>query len=194
MITKSVRAGEYTAPPGAGAHDHGDLGNDAGSQDIAHEDLAVGSKAAHALLDAGAAGVVEADERDAALQGQVLDPADLVGLHHAEGAAEHREVLGEDGDAAAIDATEAGDDAVARILLVVQTEVRHVVGGQGAQFLEGPLVQQQGQTLPRGQLPFGVLLFDALGAAPQQCLFAHLAQFHQVIVHAGLHMDKMFHP
>ena len=39
--TKSVIAGEYTAPPGAGTYDHGDLGHHPRSKHVAVEDVRV---------------------------------------------------------------------------------------------------------------------------------------------------------
>jgi hypothetical protein len=48
-----------------GAHQDGDLGNDAGSQDLRAESPAVGFQGVHPFLQTGAAGIVHADERPA---------------------------------------------------------------------------------------------------------------------------------
>ena len=48
---------------GAGSHDAGDLGNDPAGHDVAVKDLAVGGQGVDAFLDAGAARVVQADDR-----------------------------------------------------------------------------------------------------------------------------------
>ncbi|GAB3622620.1 hypothetical protein GCM10027418_07020 [Mariniluteicoccus endophyticus] len=101
---------------------------------------------------------------------------DLLRLDLGERPAEHREVLSEDGDAAAVDLAEAGDDAVPGEVLVGHAEVVDVVGGQRAEFLEGALVEQDRQALARGQFPFRVLLVDAARTAAGQCLLAQFAQ------------------
>ena len=63
MKMKSVMAGRVDGAAGAGAHDGGDLGHDAGGQRVAQEDVGVAAEADDAFLDAGAAGVVQADDR-----------------------------------------------------------------------------------------------------------------------------------
>ena len=162
---------------GARPEDQRDLRDDAGGHHVAHEHLAVGGEAAHALLDARAARVVEADQRDAALERQVLDAADLLRLHLGERAAEDGEVLREDRDAPAVDLAEAGDDAVAGEALLVQAESVHVVRGERAELLERALVEQQREPLARRELAARVLLLDALLAAAEHRAAAHLAQF-----------------
>ena len=98
---------------GARAHDQGDLRDDAGGVHVAPEDLAVEAERDHALLDAGAAALVDADDRAAGLDREVHDLDDLLAVDLAERAAEDGEVLGEHADLAAVDGAVAGDDAVA---------------------------------------------------------------------------------
>ena len=104
---------------GAGAHDHGNLRNDAGGQHIALEHLAIAAERRDAFLDARAAGVEKADDRRAVLQRHVLQLDDLLRVGLGERAAEDGEVLGEDEDHAAVDRAPAGDDAVAGDLLAL---------------------------------------------------------------------------
>src|SRR5205823_2913203 len=78
---------------GAGAADDRDLGHGAGEHDVGVEDTAVAGQRVDALLDAGAAGVVEEHERAAALERQLHHVGDLVGVDLAGGAAEYGEVL-----------------------------------------------------------------------------------------------------
>ena len=101
---------------GAGAHDQRDLRDHARGHDVAQEDVGVATKRGHALLDARAAAVVEADDRRADLHGQVHDLADLLGVRFRERAAEDGEVLAEDEDEPAVDLAVAGDHAVAEVL------------------------------------------------------------------------------
>ena len=64
----------------AGAEDGGDLRDDAGGERVAQEDVGVAAERDHALLDAGAARVVEPDHRRAVPHRQVHDLADLLGV------------------------------------------------------------------------------------------------------------------
>ena len=63
---------------GARPHDHADLRDDARGDDVALEHLAVAAERRHALLDARAAGVEQADDRRARLHRHVLDLDDLL--------------------------------------------------------------------------------------------------------------------
>ena len=93
-----------------------------------HDDVvAVEPQRDDALLDARAAGVVQAHDRAAGLQGEVHDLADLLAVDLAEGAAEDGEVLREDGDGAAVDGAVAGDDAVTVGTLGIEAEVVRAV-------------------------------------------------------------------
>jgi len=100
-------------PAGRGAHDQRDLRDDAGGKRVALEDLAVEGERDHTLLDAGAAALVDADQRDARLEGEVLDLDDLLAVDLTERAAEDGHVLREDAHGAAVDGPGARDDAVA---------------------------------------------------------------------------------
>ena len=105
----------------------GDLRDDARREHVAQEDVAVAAERHDAFLDARAGAVVEADERRADLRGEVHDLADLLGERAREAAAEDGEVLREQEDLPAVDLAVAGDDAVARDLLLVRAEVRAAV-------------------------------------------------------------------
>ena len=80
---------------------------------VAAEDLAVQAERDHALLDAGAGALVDADDRAAGLDREVHHLGDLLAVDLAERAAEDGEVLGEHADLAAVDGAVAGDHAVA---------------------------------------------------------------------------------
>ena len=98
-----------------------------------------------------------------------------MGLDLGEGAAHHREVLGEDRHPAPVDLTQAGDDPIARIPLLAHAEVGDIVGGESAELLKGLFVQEMGQPLARGELAPIVLLLDPLRASAPQRLLAKLA-------------------
>jgi len=63
--------GGVDAAAGAGAHDDGYLRYDSRGEDVTREDIAVAFEGDDALLDAGAAAVVDADDGGAVLHRQV---------------------------------------------------------------------------------------------------------------------------
>ena len=150
---------------GARAHDERDLRDHAAGPDVAEEDLAVEAQRDDALLDARAAGVVDADDRAADLHGEVHHLDDLLAEDLAERAAEDREVLREDADLAAVDRAVAGDDSVAVRAVVLLAEVGRPVPGQLVELHKRVRVEQQVDAFARGLLAAGVLLVDRAGRA-----------------------------
>ena len=145
---------------GARAHDQRDLRDHAGALDVAHEHVAVGAERHDALLDAGAARVVDADHGAADLGRQVHDLHHLLGHHLAERAAEDREVLAEDAHAAALDRAVAGDHGVAPGPVLLHPELVRAVAHEGVELLEGAGVEQLLDPLAGRVLALGVLLLD----------------------------------
>ena len=164
ITTKSVSAGEYTAPPARRAHDQRDLRDHAGAAHVAHEDLAVEAERDHALLDPRAAAVVDPDHRAADLGGDVHHLDDLLAVHLAERAAEHRGVLAEHRDRPAVDGAGAGDHAVAERAPLLHAEVGGAVPGQGVELDERARVEQHLQPLAGGVAALGVLALGRLGS------------------------------
>ena len=119
---------------GGGAHDEADLWDDAGCEDVSDKHVAVTGEAVHALLDARAAGVHDADDRRAGLHRHVLNLVDLAGGGEGEGAAEDGEIKGVDEDGSAIDCAIARNDGVAGDLAVGEAKLKDVVGGEGVEF------------------------------------------------------------
>jgi len=115
-------------------HDQRDLRDHPGALDVAHEDVPVGAERDDALLDARAARVVDADDRAADLRGEVHDLAHLLGHDLAERAAEDREVLGEDADAAALDRPVPRDHRVAPSAVLLHVEVDRAVADEGVEL------------------------------------------------------------
>jgi hypothetical protein len=152
--------GGVDVPTGRGAHDERDLRDDAGGLDVVVEDLAVQAERDHTLLDAGARAVVDADQRAAGLDGQLLHLDDLLAVDLAEAAAEDGGVLAEDAHFAAVDGAVAGHHAVAHRSVLLQPEVRAAVPGQRVEFDERALVEQGEDALPGGELALRVHLLD----------------------------------
>ena len=152
---------------GAGAHDGGDLRHHAGRQDVAQEDVGVAGERLHAFLNTRAAGVVEADDGSADAHGHVHHLDDLGGVGFGERAAEDGEVLGEDEDQAAFDASVAGEEAVADKPLLFHAEVGAAVRDQFVGLFECAFVEQELDALAGGHLALlvfaGAALFSASG-------------------------------
>ena len=161
---------------GARSHDQRDLRHDARAHDVAHEHVAVGAERNDALLDTGAARVVDADHGAADLGCEVHDLAHLLGHDLAEGSAENGEVLAEHAHAAAVDQAVSGDDCVAPRTVLLHVEVDRAVTHESVELLEGARVEQRLDPLARGHLAAGVLLFLRLGGGMHRCL----AEFGQV--------------
>ena len=155
------------------------------ASDVALEHLGIAAERGHALLDARAARVVQADHRRADLHRGVHDLADLLGMRLAERAAEHREVLAEHEHQPAVDRAVAGDDAVARDLVVGHAEIGAAMLDEHVPFLERALVEQQLEPLARGELALAVLRGDALLAAAEAGPGALLLELLQDVGHAG---------
>ena len=139
-------------------------------------------------MDSGARAVVDADQRAAGLEGQLLHLDDLLAVHLAEAAAEHRRVLAEDADVAAVDGAVAGHHAVAERPVLLQAEVDAAVPGQRVELDEGVLVQQREDALAGGQLALGVDLLDRLLADRVQRFLDPLAQVGQ-LARGGVDVD-----
>ncbi len=165
----------------AGAENHGDLRDDAGRQDVAEKDFAVAGKAGDAFLDTRATRVVQADDRRARLHRQVHYLAHLLAHHLRERAAEHGEVLREDEDEPALDLAVAGDDGVAQVLLPVEAELRCPVGHERVELFEGAFIEENGETLARGQFAARVLSVDSFLATPELRLFLQLEEALQAL-------------
>ena len=173
---------------GGGTHDQRDLRDDAGGEDVVAEDLAVQAEGDHTFLDAGAGAVVDADQRPAGLEGQLLDLDDLLAVDLAEAAAEHRGVLAEDADVAAVDGAVTGDDAVTERAVVLQAEVGAAVAGQRVEFDERSLVEQGVDALPGSEFALFVHLFHGGFTHRVQRLCAPLAQFGE-FARSGVNVD-----
>ena len=155
MNTKSVMVG-------AGAEDGGDLRHHSGGQRIAQEDVRVAREGDHALLDARPARVVEADDGNARLHGEVHDLADLPRVGFGERATEHGEVLGEDEHRPPMHASGAHHHSVAGDALGVHPEVMSLMHHQLVHLRERALVEEELEALAGGFFPGLVLALDAL--------------------------------
>ena len=107
---------------GARPGDQADLRHHAARGDVAPEDFRVAPERHDALLNARAARIVDTDHRCAGAHRQIHHLADFFGVGFAQRSAEHREVLREEEDLAAVDRRASRHDAVAEKLLFVESE------------------------------------------------------------------------
>ena len=173
------RAVDGTA--GAGTHNEADLRDDAAREDVALEDLAEAGQGVDAFLDAGAAGVVQADAGRAVADCEVHDLADLLGHGLGQRTAADGEILGKDIDQAAVNRAAAGHDAVAVRMALVHAEVRAAVLDEHVVFFETAFVEKEGQTLARREFTLFVLRFYALFAAAETGFGPALNEFGDVL-------------
>ena len=166
----------------ARTRDQADLRNNAAGLDVAPKDLGVAAQRNHALLNARAARVVDADHRRAGAHRQIHHLADLLGVRFAERSAEHGEILREKKHLASVDRRAAGDDAVTEELFFVHPERARAVHDEAVEFGKGPLVDQRLDALPRGPLAALVLLGDRFGARRGQGELALAAQLLVLLV------------
>ena len=169
--------GRIHGATGARTEDGRNLRDDTRSVDVALEDLSVTGEGAGTLLDTGTARVADADDGSANFHGLVHHLADLQRHGLTQGATEHGEVLGVDVDDAAVDGAVTGDDAVAEVLLLVETEIDGAMGHEHVSLFEAAFVEQDGDTFAGSHLALRMLGVDALLAATETGLTAFLQQF-----------------
>ena len=145
----------------AGAHDHRNLRHRARRLHIAPEDVGIAAQSRHALLNAGAARIVEPDHRRAVLHGQVHDLANLLCMRFAQRAAEDGKVLGKHIDHATIDRAPTGDDAVAGDDGIRHAEIGGPMGDEHVIFFERPRIEQHVEAFAGGELALAMLGIDA---------------------------------
>ena len=126
---------------GAGPHDDGDLRDDARCGRIIHEDAAKTGQSIDAFLDAGTAGVIDADDRGSHLQSHFLHLGDFMSVHFAERTAFDRKIFGISEDQAAAYRTVAGNDAVAGDFLFLHVEIHAAMMDELPHFREAAFIK-----------------------------------------------------
>ena len=147
----------------ARAKDERKLRNYAREEDVAEEHLAVPPEAHHALLDAGAARVVEPDDGDPGLAGCLHDLDDLHRVGLAERPPEDGGVLRERADRPAVDFAPTRDDPIARDAPLLHPEGVDAVGHERVDLRERTGVEERLEAVPSGELPRRAVSFDAIG-------------------------------
>ena len=145
----------------AGAHNDRNLRNHARRAHVHTENIGKHRQRSHALLNTGATTIVNADDRAAVLQSELLHLHNLLAVHLREGATVHGEILRIHGNQAAIHGAVTGHQAVTQRLLRLHTERGGAVAGEGIKLNERTLVQKHFDALAGGVLAACVLLLDS---------------------------------
>ena len=164
MMLKSVRAGEYTAPPAQGPR-IADL-----------EDFGVSGECVHAFLDTCSTGVVQTDDRGAHFHGLVHDFTDFQGQRLRKGASEYSEVLCEDIYQTTVNGAVSGNNTIAEEGGLVHAEIRAAVCHEHVKFFETAFVQEHGNPFAGSVLALLVLRVDSFLTAAQAGLLTKLYQ------------------
>ncbi len=161
MIVTSVSAGEYTAPPAEGPM-MSEIWGMTPEEATLRRKISAKSAIERRLLDAGAAGVVDADDRAAELERELLDLDDLPAVRLGERAAEDGEVVGEDGHGLAVDRAQAADHAVTVGTVRGHPELGVVVARELVDLLERSVVEELVDAFAGGLLAALVLVLHRL--------------------------------
>ena len=155
------QGGGVRGTAGAGAHNDRNLRNHTGSAHVHTENIGKHRQGSHALLNAGATTVVNADNRATVLQSELLHLHNLLAVHLRERTTVDGEILRVHGNQAAIHGTVTGDQAVTQRLLRLHAERGGAVAGEGIKLNERTLIQKHVDALAGGVLAACVLLFDS---------------------------------
>ncbi len=166
MKIKSVMAGRINCAAGAGPHDRADLRDHAAGQRVAQKNFCIAGQRHHSFLNSCTSGIIQADYGCAYAHGVVHDLCNFLRVGFRERAAEDGEILREDVDQAAIDAAEAGDESVARGLLLFHAEIVAVMGYELVELFEGTFIEKQLDSLAGAEFAFFVLALATLGPPP----------------------------
>ena len=157
--------GAVHRPSGAGTGNDGNLGHHAGRQHVTEEDVAVSRQGVHGLLDASAAGIVDADDGSSVLHRQVHDLADFSSVHLPQRSPHDGEILAVDVHDTAVDGAVARHHAVSGENGLLQSEVRAAVLHEFVDLRKASLVQQFFNALPGRELALLMLLGNGLFSA-----------------------------
>ena len=140
----------------AGTQDDRNLGNQARGLARLLEDATVLGQRDDALLDAGAARILNADDRNTHADTPVDEVDDLVALHLAQRPTQHREVLRVRGDHTPLHATVAGGHSR------TDTTLAHRSADELTDLVPHAVVKEKRQALAGRQLLLGVLALGGL--------------------------------
>ena len=140
-------------------------GNHAAGESVAQKNIGVTRQRSDAFLNARAAGIVEADQRRAGAHGQIHDLANFPGVSFGKRAAKNGEILRENINQPAVDASKAGNETVARWALLFHSKIDAVVADKFIQLLEGTFIEEQINAFASGEFAGFMLALAAFRAS-----------------------------
>ena len=149
-----------------------DLWNNARSQDITLEYLAITGQCADAFLYTGTARIVHTDHRSPHRHRHIHNFADLLRHRFRQRTAVYRKVLGVNIDQPAVDRSRAGHDSVAEILLFLHPEVVTTVEFKHIIFFKTSFVDKHINTFTSCVFAPFVLFLDGFLATTETSLLA----------------------
>src|SRR5215213_6433911 len=158
---------------GTRPHDATDLRDHAARERVAQKNIRVTTKTNDTFLNARAAGIIQTDNRSTDLHREVHHLANFFCVRLGKGTAKDSEILREHKHVTAVDETVTGDDTVAGVDLLVESDVSRAMDHQLVKLFEGTFIQQELDAFASSHLSCVVLLLHTSTTAA--CLRQHAA-------------------
>src|SRR2546425_11071609 len=152
-------------------------------KDVAKEYLSITTQADNSFLDSGPARIVNPDNRDPSLEGEIHYFRHLPGEHFSEGASEDGEVVREQIDRSSVNLAITRYNPVAENLLLSHAEVGGLVNHEPVHFYKTAGVHKCDNSLPSGHLSLRMLIFDLVFAATFLSSFPEVTELLREFLH-----------
>ena len=146
------------------SHDCRNLGNYAGSNGVAPENLAVAGESIDSFLNTSAAGIVQAYARCTDFQSQFIYVNDLSCMHFTKGTTFNGEVLSECKYKSSINSAVACYNTFTREIFLFLAEVVAAGFNERIDFYESAFIKQKSKSFTSSQLAFCMLFFNTFFA------------------------------
>src|ERR1700682_5573883 len=141
----------------------------------------------------GAAGIVDADDRHAVPQRQLLHLDDLLGCDLAKGTTVYGRVVGVDSHRTAVDLAKTCYDSIARYAPLLHSKAVGAVRGEHVELHERSLVEEHLDPVTRGRLAGRATPVGGFGLRVQRLVAALAVLVDLLLRHRGLRAVRGFH-
>src|SRR2546425_3399478 len=152
-------------------------------KNVAKEYLSITAEADNPLLDSSSSRVVNPDDRDSGLEGEIHYFRHLPGEHFSQRASEDCEVVREQVHRSSVNLAIARYNPVAENLLLRHTEVGGLMNHEPVHFHKTAGVHKCDNSLPGGHLSLRMLIFDLVFAATFLRSFPEVAELLREFLH-----------
>src|SRR3989442_5956184 len=180
---KFGQGGEILAPSRPRPNPTRYLGDNSRAKTVAKEYLSITAEADNPLLDSSSSRVVNPDDRDSGLEGEIHYFHHLPGEHFSQRASEDCEVVREQVHRSSVNLAIARYNPVAENLLLRHTEVGGLMNHEPVHFHKTAGVHKCDNSLPSGHLSLRMLIFDSVSAASFLRFFPEFAKFFREFLH-----------